>query len=138
MRFGQRVAELHLTTPECGVLGLLSGRPGISQAELAKVLGMIPSRIVPLVDGLEEAGYVERVRDDLDRRRNALQLTGAGRGALEAIGRVGRSHELELTRALDADERIQLFALLSKIADDAGMTPGVHPGYRTLKPAARS
>jgi DNA-binding MarR family transcriptional regulator len=134
-RFAERVAALDLTPPECGVLGILRGRPGISQQELAAVLGMIPSRVVPLVDGLERAGLVERVRDDNDRRRNALQLTGAGKHAVEAVGRVGRAHENEITSALSAEERDQLYELLSRIADRQGLTPGVHPGYRTLRPA---
>jgi hypothetical protein len=51
-RFAQRAAELHLTPPECGVLGLLRGRPGLSQAQLSAVLGTIPSRVVPLLDDL--------------------------------------------------------------------------------------
>jgi DNA-binding MarR family transcriptional regulator len=137
-RFAEQVGMLDLTPPEAGVLGLLRGRPGISQQQLADVLGMIPSRVVPLVDGLEGAGYVERVRDDTDRRRNSLQLTARGKRAVEAIGRVGRQHEHDITRALSAAEREQLFGLLRRIADDQGLTPGVHPGYRTLKPAARS
>ena len=83
------MAALDLTPPECGVLGILSGRPGMSQQQLSETLGMIPSRVVPLVDGLEDAGLVQRARDDTDRRRNALQLTDAGRRALTAIGRVG-------------------------------------------------
>ena len=137
-RFAERVATIDLTPPECGLLGQLAGRPGMSQAQLAEVLGMIPSRVVPLVDGLERRGYLERVRDEEDRRRNALQLTPAGRKALEAIGRIGKQHDAEITRALTAAERAQLLELLTKIADDQGMTPGVHPGYKTLRPTGRS
>lgn len=131
-RFAGRVAEIGLTPPECGVLGLLRGRPGLSQVELGKVLGMIPSRVVPLVDGLERAGLLERVRDEADRRRNALQLTGAGRKALTSIGRIGRAHDLQITGALTAAQRSTLADLLARIADDLGLTPGVHPGYRTM------
>lgn len=137
-RFAERAAELELTPPECGVLGLLRARPGISQTQLAQVLGMIPSRVVPLVDGLEKAGFVQRVRDEDDRRRNALQLTEAGTRAVEAIGRIGQLHEREVTKALTEGERQQLFALLTKLADAAGLSPGVHPGYRSLGLPARS
>jgi DNA-binding MarR family transcriptional regulator len=135
-RFAERVAAQGLTPPQCGVLGLLRGRPGLSQQELAEVLGMLPSRVVALVDELEDAGYVQRVRDDADRRRNALQLTAAGQKTLQTIGRVARAHEQEIVAALSPAEHATLVELLGRIAVQQGLTPGVHPGYRTFKPAA--
>lgn len=137
-RFADEVAHLGLTPPECGVLNLLRRRPGLSQQELSRVLGMIPSRVVPLVDGLEQAGYVERVRDDTDRRRNSLELTDDGRRVLDDVGRVSAAHERQVTSGLSRAERTQLYQLLSRLADEHRLAPGVHPGYRTLKPAARS
>jgi DNA-binding MarR family transcriptional regulator len=138
-RFAERVAVHGLTPPQCGVLGLLRGRPGLSQQELADVLGMLPSRVVVLVDELEDAGYVQRVRDDGDRRRNALQLTAAGQKALQTVGRVGRAHEQEIVAVLTPAEHATLVELLGRIAAQQGLTAGVHPGYRTYRPAnARS
>jgi DNA-binding MarR family transcriptional regulator len=134
-RFAERVGEHGLTPPQCGVLRLLRGRPGLSQQALAGVLGMLPSRVVALVDELEEAGYVRRVRDDADRRRNALKLTAAGTRAVQLIGRISRAHEAEICASLDDAERAVLVGLLQRIADQQGLTPGVHPGYRTLRPA---
>ncbi len=133
--FAQRVAEIELTPPQCGVLGILGSRAGMSQQELADTLRMIPSRVVPLVDGLEEAGLVTRVRDQVDRRRNALRLTERGRAKLILIGRVARAHDEAVTTALTAAERRQLHELLQRVADDQGLTRGVHPGYRSLNPA---
>lgn len=135
-RFAERVAAHGLTPPQCGVLGLLRSRPGLSQQELADILGVLPSRVVALVDELEVAGYVRRVRDESDRRRNALQLTTAGQKALQTIGRAGRAHEQEIVAALDAAEHATLVDLLGRIAAQQGLTPGVHPGYRTYLAAA--
>src|SRR4051812_46669851 len=115
-RFAERIAAHGLTPPQCGVLGLLRGRPGLSQQELAEVLGMLPSRVVALVDELEDAGYVQRVRDDADRRRNALQLTESGTKALQVVGRVGRAHEQEMLAALSPAEQATLVELLGRIA----------------------
>jgi DNA-binding MarR family transcriptional regulator len=137
-RFAEEVAQLDLTPPECGVLNLLRRRPGLSQQELSRVLGMIPSRVVPLVDGLEQAGYVERTRNDTDRRRNSLDLTDAGRRVLADIARISAAHDRRITKGLSGAERVQLSQLLARLADEHRLTPGVHPGYRTLKPAARS
>jgi DNA-binding MarR family transcriptional regulator len=133
-RFGDRVGEHDLTPPIAGILGLVSASPTISQQELARRLGMLPSRLVAFVDDLEQRGLVQRVRDEVDRRRNSLRLTDAGRAALATIGRVAREHEAALTAALSEREREQLTKLLTRIAGEQGLTAGVHPGYRTLRP----
>lgn len=133
-KFADRIGEHGLTPPQAGILGLLRSRPGISQQELAEVLGMLPSRVVAFVDDLETAGYVERVRDDADRRRYALRMTDAGRTALRTIGDVSRAHDAAITAALTTAEHETLGGLLERIAAEQGLTPGVHPGYRSLRP----
>jgi DNA-binding MarR family transcriptional regulator len=133
-RFGERIAAHDLTPPMAGILGLLSASPGTSQQELANRLGMLPSRLVAFVDDLEERGLVQRVRDDVDRRRNSLQLTDDGRAALATIAKIGREHEGSMTAALSDREREQLVKLLGRIADEQGLTRGVHPGYRSVRP----
>lgn len=138
-RFGERMAEHDLTPPMAGIIGLLSAAPGTSQQDLAGRLGMLPSRLVAFVDDLEQRGLVQRVRDEADRRRNSLQLTQAGRAALATIGKAAREHEAALCAALSEREREQLARLLGRIADEQGLTRGVHPGYRSVKtPRARS
>jgi DNA-binding MarR family transcriptional regulator len=132
-RFAQRIAELDITPPVAGVLGQLASVPGLSQQDLANRLGMLPSRLVVLVDDLEARGLVRRVRDDADRRRNSLQLTDDGRAMFAKIGKHGREHEAAICAALSERERDQLVRLLGRIADEQGLTPGVHPGYRTLR-----
>ncbi|MEV0298850.1 hypothetical protein [Nocardia sp. NPDC050710] len=42
------------------------------------------------------------------------------------------AHEAELCGDLSDEEYEQLAALLTRIADRQGLTPGVHPGYRRL------
>lgn len=133
-QFGARLAQHGLTPPQAGILRLLASRPGTSQQELAGTLGMLPSRVVAFVDELEADGLVQRVRDEIDRRRNALQLTAQGRATLQVIGRVGKAHEDALCAGLSERERAQLRTLLTKIADEQELTPGVHPGYRSVRP----
>lgn len=134
-RFGDRVHAIGITRPQAGILGLLTANPGISQQDLARLLGMLPSRVVALVDEMEEAGLVRRHRDETDRRRNTLVLTAAGRSALQRVGAVARAHEDDVCAALDARERNQLTTLLERIAEQQDLEPGVHPGYRSLRPS---
>jgi DNA-binding MarR family transcriptional regulator len=130
--FAERIAALDLTPPQTGLIRLVAAEPGLSQQAIAARLGMPASRLVALVDGLDERGLVERRRNPVDRRLYALHLTEAGRALLGRIAVVGKAHDQAITAALDADERATLQALLERIAKEQGLTPGVHPGYRRL------
>jgi len=131
-RFTERVAELDLVPAQTGLLRAVAASPGQSQQALAQLLGTPPSRLVALVDALEERGILERRRNPDDRRLHVLHLTEAGHQLLRRIGELARAHNDALCRALDPTERNQLRALLTRIADDHDLTPGVHPGYRNL------
>ncbi len=130
--FAERVLTLGLTPPQAGVLRRLGQFPGQSQRELADALGMHAPRLVALIDELEDRGLVARDRDPHDRRNYAITLTDDGRRVLAELARVAREHELAITTALDDDERAQLLALLGRLAEEQGLTPGVHPGFRRI------
>jgi len=131
-QFGERLKGLRLARPHAGILRLNGLTPGLSQQELARRLAILPSQLVALLDELEERGLIERRQDATDRRTYALHLTMAGRSVLEQIGRIAREHDDAVCAALHVDERQQLNALLGRIAEQQGLTPGVHPGYRSL------
>jgi DNA-binding MarR family transcriptional regulator len=131
-RFAERLAVLDLSPPHAGTLRAIHARPGISQQELSSLLGLVPSRLVVLVDELEERGLVERRESPDDRRAHALHLTRKGAEAYEAIGRIARAHDDATCAALTADERETLASLLRRIADQQDLTPGVHPGFSRL------
>src|SRR5690348_60931 len=81
-RFGERAAALDFTRPQAGLLRLISREPGQSQQAVARRLGTPPSRLVALVDGLEQRGLIERRRNPGDRRNYALHPTAAGEEAM--------------------------------------------------------
>ena len=74
--FAKRVAELDLTPPQAGLLRAISLEPGRSQQALARHLGTPATRLVALVDGLEQRGLVERRRNPDDRRLYAVHPQG--------------------------------------------------------------
>jgi len=129
-RFAERIAKLDLVPAQAGLLRAVAASPGQSQQALARLLGTPPSRLVALVDTLEERGILQRRRNPDDRRLHALHLTDAGHLLLRGIGQAARAHDDAMCATLDPAERAQLRALLTRIADDHGLTPGVHPGYR--------
>jgi DNA-binding MarR family transcriptional regulator len=136
-RYAEKVAALDLDPAQTGVLHLIARRPGQSQQALADRLGVAASRVVALVDGLESRGLLARRRSVTDRRNYELDLTDEGQQLLGRLREVAKAHEADVTAALDADERAQLVGLLQKVADQQGLMPGVHPGYRRLPPPQR-
>ncbi|HEY6249711.1 MAG TPA: MarR family transcriptional regulator [Candidatus Angelobacter sp.] len=127
------MSKLRLDRPHAGILRIIGLSPGLTQQALGQQLGILPSRLVALLDELQERGYVERRPDPGDRRSYALHLTEGGQRILEKIGEVAREHDDEICAALNSQERQQLHLLLRRIADQQALTPGVHPGYRAAQ-----
>jgi DNA-binding MarR family transcriptional regulator len=134
MNFGRRLAPLDLTPPHVGLLRGIAVAPGRSQQAIAEQFGMPPSRLVAFIDDLEHAGLVERRRDASDRRAHRLFLTSAGEQTMAKVAAIGRESEQALLRSLDDEERRTLRDLLERIVADQQITPGVHPGYRAMRP----
>jgi DNA-binding MarR family transcriptional regulator len=131
-QFAERLGVLELTPADAGILRLLRAEAGLSQQELAGRLQIHPSRLVAILDNLDERGFVERRANPDDRRLYSLHLSQAGGEALEKIGSVARKHQDALLSGITWEERNTLATLLLKIADQQGLVRGVHPGYRRL------
>jgi DNA-binding MarR family transcriptional regulator len=104
--------------PGCfGVLRVVERADGpVSQREVAERTGIDASDVVDLVDRLEKAGHRRRRRDELDRRRYALELTPAGQDAIDRFTLVARAVDEAVLADLDPDERETLRALMARIA----------------------
>lgn len=131
--FAERIAGLGLSPAEAGLLRMLAMSPGRSQRELADDLGMPPSRFVPFADTLEERGVIERRKNPADRRVYALHLTDRGGELLAQLRDVALEHDERLLEALSPGEREQLRGLLGRVAEQQGLRPGIHPGFRHLR-----
>jgi DNA-binding MarR family transcriptional regulator len=69
----------------------IKAKPGdalVSVGELAELLLIKPNTAAELVNRLESAGLIERVRDPADRRRALLSLTLAGAAKLDEVAQV--------------------------------------------------
>ena len=129
-QFAGRLRKLKLAPQHAGILRILNSTPGITQQTLAKTLGMVPSRLVVLIDEMEQRELIERRENPRDRRRYALHITQNGHSTLDEIGRIASEHSQALLAGISEDEQRQLGTLLQRIADQQGLTRGVHPGYR--------
>jgi DNA-binding MarR family transcriptional regulator len=92
---------------------LHAGAPALQQ-QLCEALWLDPNNCVLLLNELEDLGYIERRRDPADRRRHVVELTDAGRVALERAERAQEGLGDELFAALSDEERATLRSLLSR------------------------
>jgi DNA-binding MarR family transcriptional regulator len=132
-QFSARLAQLELIPAHAGVFRILAATPAITQQALATALGTLPSRLVAIIDELESKGLLERRPHESDRRSYALHLTDKGKSTLQAIGKVAREHQQALLAALSEDEQAALAGLLQRVADQQGLTRGVHPGFGNIR-----
>jgi len=94
---------------------LSSGAPAFQQ-QLCESLWLDANNCVLLLNELEDLGYVQRRRDPADRRRHMVELTEAGRAALERAQQAQESLGDELFAALSDEERATLRSLLGRAA----------------------
>jgi DNA-binding MarR family transcriptional regulator len=132
-----RLAPLGLEPRHAMLLRHLADDQGPSQQALGEALRIPPSRMVALVDGLEQRGLLKRRPDPNDRRVRTVHLTPDGRRLLGKIMEVSLEHERQLCTGLQPAEREQLITLLNRLVVEQGLAQGVHPGAADPDPKER-
>jgi len=110
--FIRTLAEIDISPAQFSVLVVISANPGLSQAELAVMLGIERARLVRLLHRLQGGGLIERLQSSGDGRRHALQLTPRGRTLLAQAKTLAARHERKLTEKLGAERRKVLLDVL--------------------------
>ena len=103
------------------VLLALNEEPVRTQAALAESIGADKTRIIGVLDGLQQAGLITRAPDPADRRVHLLSLTAQGsRVRAAAQADIQRQEERLLARLPPADRASFLRALqaLSSVPPD--------------------
>src|SRR5690348_12791608 len=98
-------------------LGYIRDHPGTTQQELESALFIDANTVVLILNELETAQYSIRRRDPNDRRRHIVELTAAGRKAVERADKAREGLEDEVLRNLSAEERRTLRQLLELVLD---------------------
>lgn len=89
LKLMQRDQEERLAAQVPGVTGLQFGTLRILQTrecalvDLSKIMMVAPPTLIPALDRLERAGYIQRVKNKEDRRKNNLVITADGIRLLE-------------------------------------------------------
>lgn len=96
---------------------------GLTQSEIAAMIGLDKTTMVVTVDELERAGLAERRPSETDRRARVIHVTGAGRRKLKQAGAVVAQIQDEVLAALPAGEREVLLSALTTLVSDRLSTP---------------
>jgi DNA-binding MarR family transcriptional regulator len=99
------------------VLAVIEANAGLSQSDIADLLGIERARLVRLLDRLERRGYTERRRAPNDRRSHALYLTREGRRALKRIDALAAEHEARVAAKVGPENRKILIEMLREFSD---------------------
>jgi DNA-binding MarR family transcriptional regulator len=103
---------------------------GQSQQQLGAALEIPPSRMVAVIDGLQQRGLVQRRAHPSDRRARALFLTARGKTLLGKARVAVGANEESFCASLSPATRERLIALLTPLAA-AHKLAGVHPALTT-------
>ncbi len=127
-RFTEALEPLGIGPRDFALMRFVAASDGESQHTLSERLQIPPSRMVALVDQLENMGLVERRPDPEDRRVRRLFITRKGRSVLEKAGKIAIDYETQLCAGINREEREQLIDLLQKLQVTQTDLGGVHPG----------
>jgi MarR family transcriptional regulator, organic hydroperoxide resistance regulator len=111
-----RWLELNLTMAQVHVLHAVRRLGRASGRQLAAELGVSPAAVVPVCDRLAQQGWIERVRDEHDRRILWLQLTPSGLELVDGFAGSGKARLTSALRKMAEEDRASLVRSLEALA----------------------
>ena len=131
--FDRRASALGTTRAQWRVLARLSRHDGQRQIELAEALDVEPITLCRMIDRLSEAGLVERVADEADRRARRVYLTAKAMPIVESLRTVAADFFAEAFSGVTAEEQElvtgalrRIRANLSEVGRTAPQAEGTH------------
>lgn len=116
------LAPLGLRPRHLVALTLLRDHGAATQQALVEALRIDPSTLVGLLNELEQAELLVRLRDPEDRRRHIVELSDEGRATVERAEGALDAVQDDVLGALSEEERTTLHSLLLRAA--GGQLPG--------------
>ncbi len=104
-----------MTFSQWSILRALGKFGPMPMSRLSEHMLVAPANITGLVDRLEKKGYVERKREERDRRLFMIELTENGQRIQEAITKQFQAYVRRVFSSLSDKEREVLLRLLSQV-----------------------
>jgi len=114
-RFEQNAHDLGLTRSQGQVLVHLANNEGIHQGALAEKLDVEPITLTRILDRMEEAGLIERLLYQKDRRVRLLRLTPAAHPLIDDIVAIGALTRGEAMEGVSGEDCARLIDVLLRM-----------------------
>jgi len=101
-----------------------AGRRGLTQVQLAELLGVTAATMSRSIDSLERQGVIVRITHPLDRRSKIIQSTEKGRQLLLTCREERLRHYEQAFEGLSSSDLDVLKTLLKRISENLGSMPG--------------
>lgn len=115
------LAPLALRISDATVLLLVNTRTDLTSAEIGKTLDIQRANMVPLLARLEVAGLIRR--EPINRKSQAIVLTGAGHARLAEVRALTERFEASLLARIPAAHRDHLMPALTALLEAPAANP---------------
>ncbi len=110
----------NITNEQWVVLKVIQEFPAASQTKIAEHSQKDKTNITRILDLLEKSGFIERRRDQRDRRMNRIYITRQGEKKLKAIHPMTRRINEVCTRSLNKEQEKELLKSLDAVCKAIG------------------
>ena len=110
----QSLKEYQITSAEYPILLRLYAREGVTQEEIVAELEMDKSAIARALQSLIDKGFVEKQKDEQDRRCNRIYLTEKGHEVRQVIEEAKQKWNEILMKNMTEEEQREMIRLLGQ------------------------
>ena len=116
--FSKRVRPTGVSLEQTRVLFALSRASSpLTRTEISRVVVRRPHTITALLQGMQRAGLIAKIRDDKNKKLVMVEMTQKGKEALKQV--LQSQPAMELISSLSGEELHQLIGILEKLRDAA-------------------
>jgi len=114
-----------VTMSQCSTIMSVGKNPRMTMQALSQAMALANSTMTRMVDNLVRDGFIERIRDDQDRRIVYVVLTDKGRELFEQISQVMSQYYQTIVQNIPAAERANVLDALRILKDAIDAVPMV-------------
>jgi len=120
-----RLYGIRITLQQYFALATITRRGKCMVGELSKLLGVSVNTVSELVGRLVKKHFVEKERDEKDRRRVHVYLTQLGKRIIRKVNYCKKRHIMGILRNLTEDDCRILIQIMEKMTDTTQRLEGV-------------
>jgi DNA-binding MarR family transcriptional regulator len=113
--FEEQFKELNLTAPQGRLVSILAHKGSMKISDISKCMGLSNSTVSSIIDRLEKQGYVQRIKNEKDKRIVMVDLTSAFKKIAEDKFKAGGANLDAIIHTANEDEIEKIFTGLETL-----------------------